>query len=67
MPIEQRPHLAFRFILDALIGLERRIASLATRERDRSELNDLEFPFLHSRRKDELRPTPPDGAGAVTD
>lgn len=51
MPIEQRLHLAFRFILDALVGLKRRVAALATRKRDRSQLDDLEFSFPHSRWK----------------
>lgn len=55
MSIEQRLHLTFRFILDALIRLERRIAALTTGERDRSQLDDLEFSFLHSRRENDFR------------
>src|SRR5690348_400056 len=47
MRVEQRLHLAFRFILDALIGLERGLAALATGERNRSQLDDLEFTFVH--------------------
>jgi hypothetical protein len=55
MPIEQRFHLAFRLILDALVGVERRLASVATRERDRSQLNNLEFTFLHSQRRTQFQ------------
>ena len=40
VPIEQRLHLAFCFILDALVGLERRVAALATRKRDGSQLEE---------------------------
>jgi hypothetical protein len=55
MPIEERLHLTFRFILDALVGLEGGVAALATGERDWSQLNDLEFSFVHSRRKNDFR------------
>ena len=50
VPIEQHLHLALRFILDALVRSEHRVASLAARKRDWCELDDPELSFLHLRR-----------------